>query len=237
MRKKCYNEGEMSGKNKRKLKQTHLKIWQLILILIPLMFIAATLLRYDHLEMMRLKEAVATADKEGDDAETVKKIEELKTFTFSHIVVNVVEKNGVSKITFGTGPIYLEEQYQRKVAALIAEAEATVDDYSNPNGNVFAEAMAVCKPQAIENGWAWDSNEYIGCMTAEINNHPTTDVIDDAIAVKIPSAGLYRYDFISPVWAPCASGWTIIVCLIVIVVIFMRFIRWVAIRIAIRIWG
>lgn len=227
----------MSGKNKQRLKRTHLKIWQLILILIPLLFVAATFLRYDHLEMMQLKESVATADKEGDDEEATRRISELKAFTFSHIVVNVVEKNGVSKVTFGTGPIYLEGQYQRKVATLIAEAEAAVGDYSNPNGNVFAEAMAVCKPQAIANGWAWNSDGYINCMTTEINNHPTSDVIDDAIAVKVPSAGLYRYDFVSPIWAPCVSGWIILLCLVVVVVIFIRFIRWVAIRIAIRIYG
>ena len=201
------------------------------------MFIVATLLRYDHLEMMRLKEAVATADKGDDSEEVARRIEDLRDFTFSHIGVKVVEKNGVSKVTFGTGPIYLEGQYQRKVATLIAEAEATVGNDSNPNGNVFAEAMAVCKPQAIENVWAWNSSEYINCMTTEINNHPTSDVIDDAISVKIPSAGLYRYDFVSPVWAPCASGWVMLVCLFVIVVIYIRFIRWIAIRIAIRIYG
>lgn len=227
----------MSGKSKQRLKRTHLKIWQLILILIPMMFVVATLLRYDHSKMMTLKEAVAAADKEGNDEEAARQIEELKAFTFSHIVVNVVEKNGVSEVTFGTGPIYLDGQYQRKAATLIAEAEATVGDDSNPNGNVFAEAMAVCKPQAIEHGWAWDSNEYINCMTTEINNHPAADVIDDAIKVKIPSAGLYRYDFASPIWAPCASGWMILLCLAIIVVIFIRFIRWVAIRIAIRIYG
>ena len=227
----------MSGKQKQRFGQRFLKIWQLVLILIPLLLIVATLLRFDHLEMMRLKETIAVADKNEDDAETAKKIDELKNFAFSHIIVNVVEKNGTSKITFGTGPIYLEGQYQRKVAILIAEAEAAVGDDSNPNGNVFAAAMAVCKPQAVANAWAWNSDEYISCMTTEINNHPATDVIDDAIAVKIPSAGLYRYDFASPIWAPCASGWLILACLVVIVVIFMRFLRWLAIRIAIMIYS
>ena len=39
----------MGGKFKLKLKKIKVHTWQLILILIPLLFLAATLLRLDHI--------------------------------------------------------------------------------------------------------------------------------------------------------------------------------------------
>jgi len=226
--------GKRSGKNRKKLKRlSRLKTWQLILILIPLLFIAATLLRFDHIKMTELKAEVLAADEEGDTEKISSTLEALKEFTFSHIVINVVESNGSSYITFGTGPFYLENQYLRKTAEILAGAEANATDDSNPNGNVFAAAMAVCKPQAIANGWVWNSPGYINCMTSEINNHPTTDTIEETFTVELPSTSLYRYDFSSPVWAPTASGFVILLCLLLIIIIIIRLIIGIFLRIAI----
>ena len=228
--------GKRPHKHKRvRLKKPTLHIWQLILILIPLLFIEATLLRFDDIEKNNLKQAVLDADANADDVGAATKIDDLKNFAFTHTLISSVEKNGDSSIVFGTGPFYLSGQYQRKATQLIAEATAAIGDDSNPNGNVFAAAMAVCKPQAIANGWAWTSQEYISCMTTEINKYPAEDAIDDAIKVNIPSASLYRYDFASPLWAPTASGFVGLVCLFIGLVIFIKFVAWVVIRVAIRV--
>ena len=208
-----------------------IKTWQLILILIPLLFVAATLLRFDHLKMTHLKEEVLTADKDNDPKGIEESLQELKDFTFHHIIVNVVEKNGVQRITFGTGPFYLEDSYTRDATAALAEAEQKLSTDENPNGNVFAAAMAVCKPQAIKNGWAWNSPGYLNCMTGEINKYPTSETAYE-ITADIPSTSLYRYDFSSPVWAPCLSGFAILLCAVLIVVIFIRILLWCILRIA-----
>lgn len=207
------------------------KTWQLILVLIPLIFVAATLMRFDHLKMLSLREEVLQADEEGNDEKIEESIQKLKDFTFHHIVINVVEKNGVQRITFGTGPFYLENSYTRDAADAIAKAEQNLSGSSNPNGNVFAAAMDVCKPQAIKNGWAWNSPGYITCMTGEINKYPTSDAAY-SIEAQIPSTSLYRYDFSSPVWAPSISGFVLLLCLILIVVIFIRILIWCVLRIA-----
>jgi len=224
----------------------NIKTWQLILILIPLLFLTATFLRFDHLKMNELKEAVYAADAAGEDEngnlpegveqksqeEITKDIEEkmltLKKFTESHTIVNFVEKNGKTDLVFGTGPFYLEHQYNRLAAKAIAEAEQKAAEMSddNPNGNIFYAAMQVCKPQAIANGWVWNSPGYIACMTGEINSHPTTETLTTTLTANIPSTALFRYDFASPVWSFTLSGLLMLICIILIVWIFIRLLVW-----------
>lgn len=218
---------------RKSLKQAaRIKTWQLILILIPLLFITATLLRFDHIKMTELKTAVLEADAAGNDEETSKALEELKTYTFSHIIINVVEKNGSEKITFGTGPFYLENGYLRKTAAVLEEAEKNASD-QNPNGNVYAAAMSVCQPQAQRNGWAWNNPDYINCYMTEINKYPATERIEDTVAVSLPSTELYRYNFASPLWAPTPAGFMLLLCAFLILLILVKFIIWLFIRLAI----
>jgi hypothetical protein len=202
-----------------------------------------------------LKQAVLDADQAGEvegddgtitespltqeeiDANLKKTIAELKDYTESNIIVNFMDKNGGTELIFGTGPIYLEHQYNRKATRAIREAEekinaAGADGWENANGNVFAQAMAVCKPQAIYYGWAWNSPGYLACMTGEINKYPTTDSLTSSIMADIPSTAIFRYDFVSPVWAPTAAGWFMLLCAILIIVIIIRIISWIIIRVA-----
>ena len=88
----------MKRRGRFKLKNFKVKTWQLILILIPLFFLDATLLRMDHLKMVELRDAVLAADAEESDEEILKAVEELKSFVFSNIVINIVDDNGLQKI-------------------------------------------------------------------------------------------------------------------------------------------
>ena len=225
--------GNSEKRAKKALKRVHLKTWQLILILIPLVFITATLFRFDHIKMVELKEAVKVADEAENDEEIARTLSELKKFTFSHIVINVIEDNGVQNITFGTGTFYLEHQYIRAASAALEEAEKKLANSENPNGNVFAKAMDVCKPQAIAHGWSWNNPNYLNCMTGEINKYPTTSELESTIIADLPSTELYRHNYASPLWAPSLSGFTLLACLIISVVIFIRFLIWLVLRLAI----
>ncbi|MBQ6394212.1 hypothetical protein IJH97_00430 [Candidatus Saccharibacteria bacterium] len=222
----------MGGKITKFLKS--IKAWQLILVLIPMLFIAATLLRFDDLKMIELRDAVYAADESGTDEEIAQALKNLKDFASTHIIVNFEEKNGQYNLNFGTGPIWLENQYNRKATAAIEEAEKELakQSHSNPNGNVFAAAMAVCKPQAIKYGWAWNSSNYLDCMTGEINKYPTTDYLVNSYTASIPSTALFRYDFASPAWAPTLAGWVILLCLVLIIWIITKFVTWVIVRVA-----
>ena len=200
--------------------------------LIPLLFLDATLLRLDHIRMTEMRDAVLEADAGEDDALIGEKLTELKNFVFSNIVINVVDDNGEQRITFGTGPFYLEHQYIRAANKALAEAEANLTSDENPNGNVYALAAETCKWQAVENGWTWDNPDYINCMVTEIQSYPAADEIQDKIKASLPSTELYRHEYVSPVWAPTLSGFMILITLVLIVVIFIRGLIWVILRLA-----
>lgn len=189
-------------------------------------------MRFDHIHMTDLRKEVLAADESGDDEAIYDSLQKLKQFVFSHTVINVVEKNGVQNVSFGSGPIYLEHQYQRKASEALAAAEAQAGTDENPNGNVFAAAMAVCKPLAIQNGWAWNSQGYLDCMTGEIAKYPTTDTIQDTFVASIPSTALFRYDFSSPIWTPTLSGFVMFLCVIVIIAIILKVLIWCVLRLA-----
>ena len=229
-----------------------IRTWHLILVLIPLLFMTATFLRFDHLKMNDLKTAVLEADAAGEDEngelkageiqksqeeinENISKaLSELKKFTESHIILNFTEKNGSTELSFGTGQFYLEHQYKRLAYKALEEAEAIAAQISddNPNGNVYSYANSVCRPQAIANGWRWNSAEYLNCMTGEIAKYPVSDYITEQISASIPSTALFRYDFVSPVWALTLSGFFIVLCFVLILVILIRVVTWAILRIA-----
>lgn len=222
----------MGGKFKLKLKKIKVHTWQLILILIPLLFLAATLLRLDHIRMTELRALVLSADEEGDTERLASSLDALATFTRKNIVINITDNNGDKKIIFGTGPFYLEKSYLRVAEKAVEDAEKKLSDGSNPNGNIFSAAMAVCKPQAIANGWAWNTPAYLDCMTGEINKYPSSENLSTQISADIPSTELYRKEFSSPIWAPSFAGFMVLACLILIVVIFIRFLIWLVIRLS-----
>ena len=209
-----------------------LKTWQLLLLLVPLLFVDATLLRLYHIRMTELMTAVIKADEEGDEEKITQSLEELKKFVFSNVVINIVEENGVYRVAFGTGPFNLEYQYKRAANAALEEAEKNMTSDANPNGNIYAAASAICQPLAIANGWSWDNPNYVDCMVTEINKYPATNEIQDKIMANIPDTGLYRKNYASPIWAPTLTGFMLLLTLIVIVVIFIRVIIWVILRLS-----
>ena len=208
------------------------KTWKLLLLLVPLLFVDATLLRIDHIKMTELRDAVLAADENEDDEKTTQALEELRNFVFSNIVINVVDDNGEQRVTFGTGPFYLEHQYIRAANKALEEAEKTIVDDSNPNGNVYQLASDMCRPQAIANGWSWDNPNYINCMVGEIQKYPAADEINDMIAASLPSTELYRKEYVSPLWAPTLTGFMLLLTLIIIVVIFIRGVVWAILRLS-----
>ena len=226
---RCYNK---IMKKRGRIKFHRLKTWQLLLILVPLFFIDATLLRLDHVRMTELRDAVLAADELEDDEMTMRALDELKEFVFSNIVINVVDDNGAQRVTFGTGPFYLEHMYIRAANKALAEAEAGLKSDENPNGNIYGLAAETCKAEALANGWSWNSPGYINCMVSEIQKYPAADEIQDTIIASLPSTELYRKNYASPVWAPSLTGFMILVTLVVIVVVFIRGLVWIILRLS-----
>ena len=213
----------------------HLKIktWILLLLLIPLLFIDATLLRLNHIKMTELRDAVMAADDANDDAAIESSLIALKKFVFNNTVINITEENGGQNISFGTGPFYLEHQYLRAARAALEKAEAdSANADANPNGNIYALAGNTCKALALQNGWTWDNPNFINCMVTEINKYPASAEIQDTITAILPSTELYRHNYASPVWTASLLGWFMIITIIIIVVIFIRFLIFIILRLS-----
>lgn len=221
------NKSQKSAQKIRRFlkKMTQLHSWQLFLILILCGFITATFFRFDHLEMDELKSAVLAADEAGDETALSESLANLQNFVFSHTVWTAEEENGETKLVLGTGTFYLENQYLRAAEAAIEEAEAKASSADNPNGNIYAAATSVCKPIAIANGWRWNSQGYLDCMTGQLSQYSSYDYIAD-IEADIPDTSLYHYNYASPIWAPTWAGLMCIIDLILILAIIARvFIR------------
>lgn len=212
-----------------------IKVWQLVLVLFVLLFVDATLLRNDHIRMTELRDAVMAADEDGDEVEIANALNELKEFTFSHIVVNVVDENGEQKVELGTGVFYLEQSYRRDAEAALEEAEEQITSDENQYGNIYELANETCRPQAIANGWTWSSQEFINCMLSEIQKYPASENLEDTIRAAIPSTELYRVDYASPAWAPSGAGWAILATCVVAVILVWKILRWAFYKIAAKV--
>lgn len=216
----------------RKLKAA--KTWQLMLIFILFVFLSLTCLRVDHIKMVSLRDAVLKADADADTDALATTLNALQSFTTSHTVVSLSEKNGEQFLKLGTGVFYLESSYRRAAAAALdAVANQEIDD-SNPNGNIYAAASAVCRPRAIANGWTWDSPEHIDCYMTELAKYPADSLSSDSVTVEIPSTELYRREFSSPLWTPTLSGLVILTTCVLGVVIFIRILIWLILEIALN---
>ncbi len=215
---------------KKSFKSVH--TWQLVVIFIPLAFFTATLLRFDHLKMVELRSAVLEADAEGNEEAIQQSLTNLKDYVYSHTVINVVESNGIQQIIFGTGPFYLEHQYIRAANAAIEAARTELIDDSNPNGNIYAAVAGICQPLAITNGWQWSDQGYLDCWTSELAKYPEADIKDNHLTANVPSTELYRLNYASPIFSWTPAGLAIIVCLILAVIILIRFAIWCALKIA-----
>ncbi len=226
--------------SKSKLKQAlsrifHFSTWKLFLVLILLCFVVATLLRIDHIKMTELKDAVMAADQNNNDEEIAASLDELQKFTHTHIIFNYYDENGSQKVIFGTGAFYLENQYNRKANEALKEAQERINEKgANMNEyNVYKKVADVCDAQAKRYGWRYPNVNYINCFVNELAKYPEADQLAISAEAKLPSTDLFRYDYASPIWYPCASGFLFIVCFILLIIVISRFFIWVILQFAI----
>lgn len=225
----------MGGLTKNQVKQAlksifRVKSWKLLLILLPLLFLTATLLRLDHIGMVDLRTKVLELDETGTDEEITAALVDLQEYTVTHIVINMIEENGTNKVVFGTGPFFLKHQYEKKAKEELAKAESAIEGSdNNPNGNIYKIVSDYCDEQARKGNWGFNQL-YVNCMTNGLAAYPEMSEIQDSITANIPPTALYRREFISPVWYPSWAGIAILACLILIVVIIIRLVIWIVLK-------
>lgn len=231
--------GGVSKKKKSKktlLKIFHVNTWKLLLVLILLVFLSATLLRFDHIKMTELREAVLTADEREEKDKILSSLNELRNFTLKHIIFNILEDNGQQHIIFGTGPFYLEHLYIHDAKEAIAKQQAEIEKQGttsqNPNGNIYAKVAKICDGKARIYGWPYYDSRYLSCYTTELAKYPSSESLITDLEAILPLTESYRFDYSSPIWYPCASGITIAAAIIIALWIVIRIICWLVTTIA-----
>jgi hypothetical protein len=177
-----------------------IKTWQLLVLLFLMSFVTATFLRLDNIGMDQRKKAVLTADKSGNDAMIQSRLYDLQRYSATHM-------------NAATGPFYLEGEYKREAQRRVDTAKT----YVNPNGNIYAKAEGVCRPQFT----VW-SEAYVQCFADQLAKYPPSS--NPAENVTLPDASLYRYSYDSPLWAPGFAGWSAVVTLAIAIMIIARLI-------------
>lgn len=193
--------------NKKQIRTTlkkisMLKTWQLIILLILVLFIAATALRLNNVGMDQRREGVYSADEAGDEDIIHQRLLSLREYSSSHMNAN-------------TGAFVLKNQYDRDSQRALADAQNKSEESESPNGNIYKKAAEVCDPQ-----FSGYSQAYMQCFMNELNKYPESGAVSDSVV--LPTAELYQYDFASPIWTPDIAGWTVLLAIIISVVIITK---------------
>ena len=179
-----------------------LKTRQLIILLILVLFIAATALRLNNVGMDQRREGVYSADEAGDEDIIHQRLLSLREYSSSHMNAN-------------TGAFVLKNQYDRDSQRALADAQNKSEESESLNGNIYKKAAEVCDPQ-----FSGYSQAYMQCFMNELNKYPESGAVSDSVV--LPTAELYQYDFASPIWTPDIAGWTVLLAIIISVVIITK---------------
>lgn len=183
-----------------------IKTWQLIILLVLMLFISATFLRMNNVGMISRRNAVGAADKSGDIDQIQQRLYDLQRYAAAHMNADA-------------GVIYLQGQYNRDVQH---QAEAASSSGSARALEIRRAADDVCRPQF--NGW---SPAYVRCYVDELNKHPADEI---TAQLTPPSSALYRYSFVSPRWSPDFAGFSLLLSAIIGLTIMLRLASLVILR-------
>lgn len=158
-------------------------------------------LRSNNLHMVKLKEAVYAADKDGGD--TSKALQNLQHYVTAHM--NTDLSTGSDTVY---PPIQLKYTYDRLV-------KAESDKLATTNTQLYNDAQKYCEAQ---NSTDFSGRNRVPCIQQYVKDHgqPLQSIPDS----------LYKFDFVSPVWSPDLAGWsvvsTVLLGLLTLVVVGLR---------------
>jgi len=188
------------GRVKQSIKDLQrIKTWQLIVLLVIVGFVAATFLRLNSIGMVQRREAVITADKEGNEEVLINRLYDLQRYVAAHMNTDL-----------GRG-VYLEQSYSRDVQVW----QETKYGDANPNGNIYKKAQEACAPRFSSYSYA-----YLQCTTNELAKYPAAS--NPASDTTKPRQEAYIHSFASPVWSPDFAGWATLAFGVILLLIIIR---------------
>lgn len=162
--------------------------------------------------MIERRTAVKQADKHGNEEAIANNLYALQRWSASHMNAS-------------SDAFYLEESYQRDVK----KATEAREDTGDVTARIVKRADATCKARY---GNVY-SSAYVLCFAAEqeklIKQYPRA-----IVSVKLPNPELYRHEFSSPLWSPDFAGWSLLLCIGILLVIIFRMISLVILKLLLR---
>jgi hypothetical protein len=169
-------------------------VWRYLRKIHPWYFVALTILfgalalvslRHNNEQMIKLRDAVYSADKNSGNVELA--LRNLREYVYTHMNTSLATgPNAVHP------PIQLKYTYERLQAA-------QQEQLSQTNTVLYNEAQHYCEQQ--------DSVDFSGrnrvpCIENYVLSHGAT-------VTPIPDA-LYKFDFTSAKWSPDLAGWSLV---------------------------
>lgn len=179
-----------------------IRTWQLLLLLFIAAGASIELLRMNNLGMIERREAVILADKQGDEAKVKQALVELQQYVSGHMNTDMGERG-----------IYLEKTYQRAYERAVQEGVKN----DRTSHDLYDKADQACQAEFRRTS---SFQVYTECVAGKLTG---TQANDPLANVKPPSVDLYRYTFISPLWAPDAAGLALLMAGVLLLVILLRY--------------
>ncbi len=176
------------------------KLWQLLVLLMALTAWSALMLRQNNLNMITLRNLVQQADEQGGDASGA--LTTLGTYVTTHMNTSI-----------GPSGLYLQHGYQRAYLQAIDHAKQA----GGSTGRVYQQVDDDCQ-KAYDRITAFEA--HVQCVVDRVAAQTSSQ--SPVVAISVPLADLYRYDFLSPVWSPDVAGFTVLVTVFLLVLIASR---------------
>jgi hypothetical protein len=176
------------------------------LILLSVLFVASIAvsiysLRSNNLNMIKLREAVYTADQQNGDIETA--LNNLREYVHGHMNTNLTSGDASSE-----APIQLVGQFNRAVET--EQARIAVLGSAN---QVYVNAQKECEVSSLP------LTARAQCMQDYITTYG-----NGAPQLNLPPKEAYVFDFISPFWSPDLAGWSIVLTALIGLLLVARLI-------------
>lgn len=167
-------------------KLRRVKPWYFLVLAVISGIVCVAALRNNNLQMVKLRDAVYTADKNNGDVEGA--LRRLREYVYAHM--NTALASGPNAVH---PPIQLKYTYDRLAKA----ANAKTND---ANSQIYSDAQKYCEAK-IPTGF---SGSYrLSCVQSYVTSH-------GGVAVKSIPQNLYQFDFVSPKWSPDLAGWSLV---------------------------
>lgn len=173
--------------------------WYFLIGFILALLVSVWALRENNLQMIRLREAVITADERGEGVEEA--LNELRNHVYAHM--NTDLSSGGNAIY---PPIQLKHTYERLI-------KAEEDRVTAINKKVNQDAVTVCE-QRFPTGRLVDGR--VQCVQDYITKNTVT-------AEETVPKELYQFAFASPAWSPDLAGWSLVIAAVMLLLFLARF--------------